>query len=39
MDGLADKHINIDLIINKTVSYAQNGMRFLVFIKFRDKNN
>lgn len=25
MEGLAEKHINIDLIINKTVSYAQNG--------------
>ena len=25
MEGLAHKHINIDLIINKTVSYAQNG--------------
>jgi ATP cone domain len=25
MEGLAQKHINVDLIINKTVSYAQNG--------------
>ena len=25
MEGLAEKHINMDLIINKTVSYAQNG--------------
>lgn len=26
MEGLVQKHINVDLIINKTVSYAQNGM-------------
>ena len=25
MEGLVEKHINLDLIINKTVSYAQNG--------------
>lgn len=25
MEGLAQKHINVDLITNKTVSYAQNG--------------
>ncbi len=25
IEGLSHKHINLDLIINKTVSYAQNG--------------
>ncbi len=25
MEGLAEKHINLDLVISKTVSYTQNG--------------
>ncbi len=25
LEGLAAEHINLELIINKTVSYAQNG--------------
>ena len=34
MEGLAKKHINIDLIINKTVSYAQNGKQNYSFNDF-----
>lgn len=26
LEGLVSKHINLDLIIGKTVSYSQNGM-------------
>jgi len=27
MEGLASKHIDLSIIINKTVSYAQNGIK------------
>ena len=36
LEGLATKHINLDLIIGKTVSYSQNGMS--TFIKTNNRN-
>lgn len=30
LEGLATKHINLTLIINKTVSYAQNGNDYVI---------
>ena len=32
LEGLVSKHINLDLIIGKTVSYSQNGMCTLSYL-------